>query len=112
MKLTVRQFKDDEDYYRIRKFLRDLFLLNDRRELSWQPYRFDYWRWHGVGNLGHGRLETDVFLWEADDGRIAAVMNREGPGSVFLHIHPISCHSRMGHVRLGGRDILYGVHGG
>ena len=65
-----------------------MFLLNDRRELSWQVYRFDYWRWHGIENLGHGRLEEDVFLWETADGRIAAVLNREGPGDGFLQVHP------------------------
>jgi len=38
--------------------------------------------------MGHGRLEEDVFIWETTDGRIAAVLNREGPGNAFLQVHP------------------------
>jgi len=88
MTLTRRNFQTPEDYWRIRDFLRRVFLLNARRELAWQVYRFDYWRWHGIENLGDGRLEEDVFLWEASNGEIAAVLNREGPGEAFLQVHP------------------------
>jgi mycothiol synthase len=84
----MRLYRDEDDYWRIRQFLRETFLANGRRELSWQAYRFDYWRWHGIENMGHGRLEEDVFVWEMGDGRIVAVLNREGPGQVFLHVHP------------------------
>jgi mycothiol synthase len=88
MKLTMRKYRDEDDYWRIRAFLRHLFLRNDRRELSWQVYRFDYWRWHGIENLGHGCLEDDVFFWETDDGQTVAVLNREGPGQAFLQVDP------------------------
>jgi ribosomal protein S18 acetylase RimI-like enzyme len=88
MKLTMRKYRDEDDYWRIRAFLRDLFLRNDRREQSWQVYRFDYWRWHGIENMGHGCLEDDVFIWETSNGRIAAVLNREGPGQAFLQVDP------------------------
>jgi mycothiol synthase len=63
-------------------------LLNDRRMLSWPVARLDYWRWHGILNLGGGELERDVFLWETQDGRLAAVLNREGAGHAFLQMHP------------------------
>ena len=88
MRLTMRMFRDEDDYWRIREFLRRVFLLNDRQELSWQAVRFDYWRWHGIENLGQGRLEEDVFIWETEDGRIAAVLNPEGRGDAFLQVHP------------------------
>lgn len=84
----MRPYQDDDDYWRIRAFLRRVFLLNDRRELSWQAYRFDYWRWHGILNMGHGSLEEDVLIWETPDGRIAAVLNPEGPGNAVLQVHP------------------------
>jgi mycothiol synthase len=84
----MRVYRDARDYWRIRDFLREVFLLNGRRELSWQVYRFDYWRWHGIENMGHGRLEDDVFLWEKTDGRLVGVLNREGPGQAFLQVHP------------------------
>ena len=88
MEWTMRVYQDEDDYWRIRAFLRDVFLLNGGRELSWQAYRFDHWRWHGAENLGHGRLEEDVFIWETAGGQIAAVLNPEGPGDVFLQVHP------------------------
>jgi mycothiol synthase len=88
MKLTVRRYRDEDDYWRIRELLRQVFRLNDRRELSWQVYRFDYWRWHGIENMGHGRLEEDVFIWETAGGQIAAVLNPEGKGEVYLQVHP------------------------
>ena len=58
--------------------MREIFLLNEQRELSWQVFRFDYWRWHGIENLGHSRLQEDVFIWETSEGRITVVLNREG----------------------------------
>ena len=87
MTLTLRKYKDDDDYWRIRDFLRQVFLLNDRRELSWQVARFDYWRWHGILNMNDSSLE-DVSIWEADEGQIAAVLNPEGLGEAHFSIHP------------------------
>jgi len=86
MVLNMRGYQDESDYWQIRDFLRRIFLLNDRRELSWQTYRFDYWRWHGIENLGHGNLERDVFIWEDTQGQIAAVLNPEGSGYVYLQV--------------------------
>jgi mycothiol synthase len=88
MKLAMRSYQSEDDYQRIRDFLRQVFLLNDRRTLSWSVARLDYWRWHGIANLGHGALEKDILLWETGDGQIAAVLNREAPGHAFLQVHP------------------------
>jgi GNAT superfamily N-acetyltransferase len=88
MKATMRRFQSDEDYWRIRRFLRDIHLINNRDQISWEVARFDYWRWHGILNMKDGTLEDDVFIWEAVNGQFAAVLNREAPGSVFLQIHP------------------------
>jgi mycothiol synthase len=41
-------------------------------------------------NMNDGTLEDDVFIWETIDCNIAAVLNREAPGSVFLQVHPNS----------------------
>lgn len=88
MKTTMRRFLKDEDYWLIRQFLRDVHLANNREQVSWELARFDYWRWHGILNMKDGTLEDDVFIWETENGGIAAVLNREAPGSVFLQIHP------------------------
>ncbi len=87
MPLTLRKYHHEDDYWHIRSFLRQVFLLNDRRELSWQVARFDYWRWHSVLNLHDGSLE-DVSLWETEDGQIAAVLNPEGLGEAHFSLHP------------------------
>ncbi len=76
------------DFWKIRAFLRETFLLNDREELNWQAYRFEYWVWHGVANLDQGPLEEKVILWETREGDLAAVLNAEGKGNAFLQVHP------------------------
>ncbi len=88
MKLSLRNYRDENDNQRIRHFLRQVFLLNGRRQFSWTVVRWDYWRWHGIQNLGHGTLDRDVYLWETLDGQLAAVLNREEPGHAFLQVHP------------------------
>jgi len=88
VKLIPRPYQGEDDYWKIREFLQRVFIANKRRELSWQAYRFDYWRWHGIENLGHGNLETDVFIWEDEGDQIRAVLNPEGPGCAYLQVDP------------------------
>jgi len=88
MKLTMRGYRDEEDYQRVRDFLRHVFLVNGQREHSWHVCRFDYWRWHGIENERHFRINEAVLIWETEDGRIAAVLNPEGRGEAFLQVHP------------------------
>jgi len=83
-----RPYQGEDDFWRIRNFLRDVFVLNDWREFSWPVIRWDYWRWHGIMNLNDGVLERDVFIWETGVDDIAAVLNRENAGHAFLHMHP------------------------
>jgi mycothiol synthase len=88
MKLNAPSYQTENDYTCIRDFLREVIMLNDRRMLSWPVVRLDYWRWHGIYNLGNGSLEEDVFLWETEQGRIAAVLNCEELGTAYLQVHP------------------------
>ncbi|MEA3439566.1 MAG: GNAT family N-acetyltransferase [Chloroflexota bacterium] len=88
MKLTLRMYQDEDDYWRIRDFLRQVFLLNDRQELSWHVARLDYWWWRRNEFLGDYRIEEVVFIWETADGRIAAALNPESKGQVFQQVHP------------------------
>lgn len=60
MKLTLRSYQTEDDFWRMRDFLREVFLLNDRRMFSWPVARLDYWRWHEILNMGDGDLERDV----------------------------------------------------
>jgi len=86
--LTLRSYQSEDDYWRMRRFLREVFLLDARHSLSWPVTRLDFWRWHGILNLGDGSLENDVFLWETSDGEIAAFLNRESAGQAYLQVHP------------------------
>ena len=88
MKLTLRKYHSDDDHSKIRQFLREVFLLNNRREISWPLYRWDYWRWHVNENIFKFNLSAAVFMWETADGRLAAVLNPDGAGEAFLQVHP------------------------
>jgi mycothiol synthase len=88
MKPTMRNYQDEEDYWRIREFLRQVMILNDRRELSWHVARWDYWIWFANPDIEKIQLEENVFIWEAENGQIAAVLNPEGHGHAFPQIHP------------------------
>ncbi len=88
-RLTMRRYRDENDYWRIRTFLRQVFLLNGRRLYSWPVARLDYWRWHGVPNCGgYGPIESVIFVWETEDGEIAAALHPENPGEAFLEVDP------------------------
>ncbi|MGC9334353.1 MAG: GNAT family N-acetyltransferase [Anaerolineae bacterium] len=89
MTLTMRPYQSEEDYWRIRAFLRQVMLLNSLREKSWHVARLDYWRWHVAANCEERHAIDDVvFLWATADGQIAAVLNPEGEGDVHLQVHP------------------------
>jgi len=42
MKPTMRNYQAEEDYWCIRQFLREVSLLNDRRDFSWSLLRWNY----------------------------------------------------------------------
>jgi mycothiol synthase len=89
MKPILRSYRDEEDYWRIRQFLREVFIMNDRREHSWHVSRWDYLQWHMITNCQVcPPLEEVTSIWENTDGQIAAVMNPLDPDEAFLHIHP------------------------
>jgi mycothiol synthase len=88
MKLTMHHYRNDEDCWHIREFLRQVMLLNNSREMSWHVARWDYWIWFANPDLEKISLEENVFIWETGVGQIAAVLNPEGHGHAFPQIHP------------------------
>ncbi len=88
MKLIMRLYNGNDDYWRIREFLREVFLLNACRELNWHVARWDYWIWFANPDIEKISLEENVFIWETETGQIAAVLNPEGHGHAFPQIHP------------------------
>ncbi|MBN1434922.1 GNAT family N-acetyltransferase [Candidatus Fermentibacterales bacterium] len=87
--LTIRPYGCEEDYSRIRDFLRRVYLLNGRHEHSWPVQRLDYWRWHVVPNCGAPGVEESTWLWETRSGEIAAILNSENRGEAHLQVSPV-----------------------
>jgi len=84
----MRAYRDEDDYWHIREFLRQVLLLEGHWQRSWHVARLDYWRWHGIENCkGCRPIEAVTWLWEAD-GQIVATLNPEGSGEAFLQVHP------------------------
>lgn len=88
MKLSLRKYQTEADGEKIRQFLRDVYLLNNRRAIGWPVYRWDYWRWHTNANIFRFDLSAAVFLWETGDGRLAAILHPDGKGEAILQVHP------------------------
>lgn len=89
MQPTMRKYQNEDDYWRIRDFLRAVFLRNDRRRICWQTARLDYWRWHFVKNCGAVEsMEEVIFLWETPDNQIVAVVHADYMRKAVLQVHP------------------------
>lgn len=91
MQLTRRLYQSEDDFWRMREFLRAVFLLNQRREESWHVARLDYARWHSCLNCAHVQLQEIVHLWEADGELVAFAMPDGGRGEVHFCVHPQRC---------------------
>jgi GNAT superfamily N-acetyltransferase len=87
-KLTMRSYASDGDFWRMREFLREVFLLNGRLERSWSLSRLDYWRWHFILTCESDPMEQVTFLWETEDGKLAAILHPIWKGEAYLHVHP------------------------
>ncbi len=88
MNACFRPYEGEDDFWRMRDFLRRVFLLNNRWERSWHVARLDYARWHGLINLAQLRLEDVAVLWEADNELIGFIMPDGGKGEAHLCVHP------------------------
>ena len=89
MELKLHPCATENDFWRVRNFLREVFLLNDRLEHSWHVARLDYWRWHYILTCNICKsVETEMTLWETSEGRIVAILNHLGGSEIRLHVHP------------------------
>ena len=88
MKLTMCPYKNEEDNWNIRSFLRQTMIANNRRELSWHVARWDYWIWFANPDIEKITLKENIFIWETEARKIAAVLNPEQRGQVFPQVHP------------------------
>jgi mycothiol synthase len=83
-----RSYQTEDDFWRMREFLRQVFVLNQRLERSWHVARLDYARWHTCLNCAQVRLEDVAYLWEKDGQLSAILMPDGGPGEAHLLVHP------------------------
>jgi ribosomal protein S18 acetylase RimI-like enzyme len=88
MQTTFRPYQNENDFWRMREFLRQVFLLNNRLERSWHVARLDYARWHTCLNCANVRLEDVAYLWESDGQLVAFLMPDGGRGEAHLCVHP------------------------
>jgi RimJ/RimL family protein N-acetyltransferase len=87
--ITHRPYQSEDDFWRMRAFLREVLLLNGLREHSWPVPALDHWRWHLIENCRvRASLEDAAHLWETADGRIAAALTSLGCGELRMHVHP------------------------
>jgi len=87
-KPEFRPYQTEDDFWRMREFLRQVFVLNNRLQHSWHVARLDYARWHTCMNCAKVRLEDVAFLWELD-GQIVAILMPDGaPVEAHFCVHP------------------------
>lgn len=88
MKPKFRPYRSEDDFWRMRAFLRQVFVLNGYRQTSWHVARLDYARWHGCMNCAQVRLEDVAYLWENNGALVAFLLPEGGKGEAHLCIHP------------------------
>jgi mycothiol synthase len=89
MSPTFHTCTREDDFWRTRNFLREVFLLNGRLEHSWHVARLDYWRWHYIKTCDSvDSVEKGLTIWENAEGRIIAALNHLGGSELRLHVHP------------------------
>jgi GNAT superfamily N-acetyltransferase len=88
VKPAFRPYQSEDDYWRMREFLRHVFELNGRLERSWHVSRLDYARWHTCLNCARVGLEDVAYLWESDGQIVAFLMPDGGCGEAHLSVDP------------------------
>ncbi len=88
MNLNMRNYQGEDDFWQMRDFLREVFLLNDRLERSWSIPRLDYWRWHFIQTCDADPMEKVAYLWETTEGQLAAFLHPIFEGEAYLQVHP------------------------
>src|SRR5512142_3494064 len=88
MTYSFRPYQSEDDFWRMRAFLRQVLALNGGLQRSWHVARLEYARWHMLINCAHLRLEDVAFLWESDGELIGFVMPDGGPGEAHLCVDP------------------------
>ena len=89
MTLTLHPCNSEDDFFRARNFLREIFLLSKCLDFDSHVALLDHWRWHYIATC----QETAPFdqvtnVWKTSDDEIAAVLHPICHDEVRLHVHP------------------------
>jgi mycothiol synthase len=110
MNLKMRTYSNEDDYWRLRAFLREVFLLNERQESSWQTARLDYWRYFGNPNLEHYALSRAILFWENEDAKIIGMVCPENRGHAHLQVHPVFRTAELETEMLANAEMCLAEH--
>lgn len=90
MTMKFRNYQGEEDFYRISRFLTEIYDPEDRYG-NWLQPRWEYMHFHPC--LDERKLDH-IGIWE-EDGKIRAVANYESTlGEAYFSIHPDYTHLR------------------
>ena len=97
MTIRSRNYRGEEDYDSIRRLLMECYAINQTMH-CWGLERLDWWRYSIRAEdemSGTRTWESDVHLWETDEGKLVGVVHPEGSiplptdwADVFVEIHP------------------------
>lgn len=87
-KISARRYECENDYWRMREFLRRDYGLNDRRLVAWHVARLDFARWHVCLNVAGVQFADVVHLWETGEHIVGIMMPDGGAGEAHPMIHP------------------------
>lgn len=88
MSITYRPYETEDDFWLMRTFLREVFVLNAYRERAWHVARLEYSRWHVCLNCHNITLDQITHLWEEDGKLVAIAMPDGGSEEAHFMIHP------------------------
>ena len=88
MATSFRTYQSEDDFWKMRAFLRKVLLLNENTQRSWHVARLEYARWHTCLNCAEIGMEEVAFLWEDNQELIAFLMPDGARGEAHLCVHP------------------------
>lgn len=88
MKPSFRPYQTEDDFWRMRAFLREVLVRNHLIQHSWHVARLEYARWHSCLNCAHVGLEEVAWLWERAGQLVAFAMPDGGLGEAHFCVDP------------------------
>lgn len=83
-----RLYQSEDDYWRIREFLRRLYLLNGHLLTGWHVARLDYAWWHVYLNVDGVQPEEVIHMWESEEHLVAVLLPDGDRGEAHFLVHP------------------------